>query len=86
MTALPHWTPDVEERKALAAMAYPDGTRIERGDLVLVDGRPEAGACEVVGWRPLKWRVLLRSPALGPIEAEPWELSGACVGPTERAE
>ena len=83
MSAASHW-PDDLDRKAMEGMVYADGTRIGRGDLVAVDGRPEAGACTVIGWRPLKWRVKLISPALGPIEAEPWELSGACVGPTER--
>lgn len=85
MTALSHW-PDKDDARAMARMTYPDGTRIDRGDLVRVDGRPEAGACTVIGWRPLKWRVKLISPALGPIEEEPCDLSGACVGPTERAE
>lgn len=78
MTALSHW-PDKDDARAMARMTYPDGTRISRGDLVRVDGRPEAGACEVIGWRPLKGRAVLLSPSLGRIEAEPWELYGAVV-------
>lgn len=76
MSAASHW-PDDADRKAMEGMVYADGTRIDRGDLVSVGGRPEAGTCEVRGWRPLKGRVLLMSPTLGPIEAEPGELSGA---------
>lgn len=85
MSAASHW-PDDLDRKAMEGMAYADGTRIGRGDLVSVGSRPEAGACEVIGFRPLKGRVVLMSPALGKTEAEPWELSGACAGPTERVE
>ena len=51
MSAASHW-PDDLDRKAMEGMAYADGTRIGRGDLVSVDGRPEAGTCEVIGFRP----------------------------------
>ena len=76
MTALSHW-PDKDDARAMARMTYPDGTRIARGDLVRVDGREDAGVCEVAGFSPPRGEVLALSPTAGLVRAGWWKLSSA---------
>lgn len=50
-----------EEREALDGFRYPDGTRMMRGDAVLVDGGRGGPECRIAGWDLHRRLVIVRA-------------------------
>lgn len=64
-----------EELAAMGAFRYADGTRMERGDTVWLPARSAHALYRIIGWDPMRGRVVLRALSGGAETAPAGEVS-----------